>query len=170
MPQVNPIVKKGLQDKALALILDGSKRNNEIIAELGVPRKAFYSWKKSLSKGTQMGTIRQSVKLEVSQENALSELTRQLQQYTDNYDKAMEAAGQAETEGEAKSLRGEAHSWSARRVDLLKEMLKVTGLYAEGMRPKPDKDDPDADVERMTDQELRDNAAKLLAKGTQDPQ
>jgi len=152
--QVNPIIKKGLQDKALALILSG-KRNVDIIAELGVPRKAFYAWKKTLSKGDEMGTIRQQVRLEISQEKALSELATQLKQYTDNYELAMKAG-----------KTSEAYSWSSRRVDLLEKMLKVTGLYDANTRL--DKELPPQsiqdDVALLSDEELIRRATDIITR------
>lgn len=121
MPQVNPIIKQGLQDKVLAAILEG-KPHTQIATELSVSRGAVAAYAKKISNPAQSLQTRQDVKgairLEISQENALSDLADQMKEYTDRYNKATK-------EGDEKA----AYAWSARRVDLLEKMLKVTGLY-----------------------------------------
>jgi hypothetical protein len=117
MPQVNPIVRKGLQDKAIRLMLDG-KPDVDIAKELGVTRQAFYAYKKKARNLTESVQAKGMIRLEISQENALSELSGQMLQYTENYERSMQ-------NGDEKG----AYAWSARRIDLLEKMLKVTGLY-----------------------------------------
>ena len=128
MPQVNPIIKQGLQDKATRLLLDG-KGDIDIAEELGVSRKAISSFKRKIRKGAekvqtaqtealQTAILKGAIRLEISQENALSDLSMQMIQYTAHYEQAVK-------NDDMKA----AYAWSARRVDLLEKMLKVTGLY-----------------------------------------
>ena len=121
MPQVNPIIKRGLQDKVLAAILEGTP-HVQIATELGVSRGAVAAYAKKISNPAQSLQSRQDVKgairLEISQENALSDLADQMKEYSDRYEKAIK-------DDDMKA----AYAWSARRVDLLEKMLKVTGLY-----------------------------------------
>ena len=58
--------------------------------------------------------------MEVTQENALSQLSKQLSEYTDEYEKAR-------TGGDPEM----ATRWAALRLKLLDMMNKVTGLYNE---------------------------------------
>ena len=133
MPQVNPIIRRGLQDKATRLMLDG-KPDGIIAIELGVTRQAFYAFKKKTrnlterlrasTESVQTTVLKGALRLEISQENALSDLSGQMKEYTDRYDKAM-------LDGDEKA----AYAWSSRRVDLLEKMLKVTGLYDARVEP-----------------------------------
>ncbi len=66
---------------------------------------------------------RQAIRLEVNQENALTELSNQMHEYTKQYEQAL-ADGDMRLAG----------SWSQNRMALLDKMLRVTGLYSE--RPK----------------------------------
>ena len=125
MPQVNRIIKLGLQDKATRLMLDG-KTDTDIAKELEVPRKSVYAFKRKMGIGNESGqtsVLKATIRLEISQENALSELAKQLKQYSDNYDRAMHEDEKA------------AILWSRNRIDLLKEMFRITGLYAEKVAP-----------------------------------
>jgi predicted transcriptional regulator len=121
MSQVNPIIKRGLQGEVLAAILEG-KPHTQIATELGLSRGAVAAYAKKVSNPAQSLQSRQDVRgairLEISQENALSDLADQMKEYTDRYEKAIKG-------DDMKA----AYAWSARRVDLLEKMLKVTGLY-----------------------------------------
>ena len=71
----------------------------------------------------QEANARAAIRLEVNQENAVSELSSQLNEYTANYNAAMDR-------GDERA----AAVWSRNRIDLLKEMLRVTGLYDKARR------------------------------------
>jgi predicted transcriptional regulator len=110
-----------LQGEVLAAILEGKPRT-QIATELGVSRGAVAAYAKKISNPAQSLQSRQDVKgairLEISQENALSDLADQMKEYTDRYEKAIKG-------DDMKA----AYAWSSRRVELLEKMLKVTGLY-----------------------------------------
>jgi hypothetical protein len=122
---VNPIIRQGLQDKAAQLLLDG-KTTYAISKELNVSRGAVSTFKALLMKADQSlqtNGMKAVARLEISQENALSELSKQLEQYTENYERSMRPNedGKVDEKG--------AYAWSTNRISLLREMLKVTGLY-----------------------------------------
>ena len=149
MPQVNPIIKRGLQDKVLAAILEG-KPHTQIATDLGMSRGAVAAYAKKISNPAQSLQSRQDVKgairLEISQENALSDLADQMKEYTDRYEKAVK-------DDDMKA----AYAWSARRVDLLEKMLKVTGVYeAPTAKQEPI-------VTRFIDESGRDRAEEVRA-------
>jgi predicted transcriptional regulator len=101
-------------------MLDG-KGDTDIAKQLGVTRQAFYAYKKkarNITQTVQTSVLKGALRLEISQENALSDLADQMKEYTDQYEKAVK-------DDDMKA----AYAWSARRVDLLEKMLKVTGLY-----------------------------------------
>ena len=162
MPQVNPIIKRGLQDKALAGILEG-KPYTQISKELGVSRGALTAYSKKISNPAQTiqngQAVKGSIRLEISQENALSDLSKQMEQYTENYQRSMQ-------NGDEKG----AYAWSSRRVDLLEKMLKVTGLYDASVSPAA-QDEPikivfqevEA-VHQMPDAELERRAIEIITK------
>jgi transposase len=116
VPHKNRIIELGLQDKALALILEGLP-NVRIIKELGVSRDTFYAWKRKLSNPNLCPTVRGAVRMELSQENAVSEIVDQLYDYTQNYRNAM-ARGDEELAGK----------WANLRTKLGETWVKVTGL------------------------------------------
>jgi len=101
------------------MTLDG-KRNVDMAKEFKVTSSAVHRFKKRLTnrKEMQTTTLKGAVRLEITQENALSDLSKQMEQYTVNYERAIK-------DGDEKA----ALAWSARRVKLLERMLKVTGLY-----------------------------------------
>lgn len=153
MPQVNPVIRLGLQDKVLALLLEG-KPHTGIARELGITRRAVDSYAKLISNGAQSvrngGPVKGALRLEISQENALSELSKQIGQYTENYELAI-------SEGDGKA----AYAWSTNRIALLREMLKVTGLYAEKVQAPPSEQEA---LARMSDEEVERRAREILAK------
>jgi transposase-like protein len=71
---------------------------------------------------TDIETLRQVVRLEITQENTLSELANQMKDYTDQYNKAM-------SNNDEKA----AYAWSQNRIKLIDMMAKITGLY----NPRP---------------------------------
>lgn len=66
--------------------------------------------------------LKATIRLEINQENTLSELANQMKDYTDQYEKAMSA-------GDERS----AYAWSQNRIKLVDMMAKITGLY----NPRP---------------------------------
>ena len=66
--------------------------------------------------------VREIIRLEITQENTLSELAKQMKDYTDQYEKAMNT-------GDERS----AYAWSQNRIKLVDMMAKITGLY----NPRP---------------------------------
>ena len=71
---------------------------------------------------TSLEALKNVIKLEITQENTLSELAKQMKDYTDQYEKAMKA-------GDERS----AYAWSQNRIKLVDMMAKITGLYS----PRP---------------------------------
>lgn len=62
--------------------------------------------------------VREIIRLEITQENTLSELTKQMKEYTDRYNQAIAA-------GDEKA----AYAWSQNRIKIIDMMAKITGLY-----------------------------------------
>jgi hypothetical protein len=82
-----------------------------------------------------------------------------MEQYTENYERAVNSD----------DMKG-AYAWSARRVDLLEKMLRVTGLYdkskeemVRGEVIKSVSEEAEA-VHQMPDEELERRTIDILAK------
>jgi predicted transcriptional regulator len=88
--------------------------------------------------------------MEITQENALSDLSNQMKQYTDNYQTAIE-----------KKDEKAAYAWSTARRDLLEKMLKVTGLYN---TPLPTPIFAQESVGNLSDEEVEARARAILRK------
>lgn len=119
MPQVNPIIKRGLQNRASQLILSG-KTTTAIAKELGISRGALTTYKRAyLKAGESLQTdgLKATMRMELSRENAISEIIDQLYEYTQNYRNAM-ARGDEELAGK----------WANLRTKLGETWVKVTGL------------------------------------------
>jgi transcriptional regulator len=120
------IEKQGLGDRVLALKLAGNSYQ-DIADTLGLDKGQIQSYLskvkqpngKTANNSIQTTTARElltnQIRLEISQETALSELSKQLQDYTDEYNRA--------PDDKAK------YAWSQNRIRILQEMNKVTGLY-----------------------------------------
>jgi predicted transcriptional regulator len=166
MPQVNPIIRLGLQDEAARLILDG-KTTYAISKELGVSRGAVSTFKGMLMKADQSlqtNGIKAVARLEISQEEALSQLSTQLQQYTENYEKAMKPDGDGKVDEKA------AYAWSCQRIALLDKMLRVTGLYCEKVKPPKDEEQQlNEAAGMMSDQELEERVKQIVERRTPAP-
>ena len=130
MPQVNPIIRRGLQDKYASLVLEG-KSDTAIMKELGVSRDAIVSYRKVKPKALQsleLDRLKGPLRLEINQENALSELSLQMADYTMQYKAAL---GEGQVGSPDKPIivdMDAAHKWGLLRLRCLENMLKVTGL------------------------------------------
>ena len=124
MPQVNPIIRRDLQDKALKLLTEG-KSTKVILSELGVSKDAYYAWRKLLAKSDETRTLRQNVSRKISRENAFGELSKQTEEATTRYDDAIGRYKATLDPSDEKA----AMLWSQACRELLKEWLRVTGAY-----------------------------------------
>jgi hypothetical protein len=121
---VNPIIRRGLQDRYASLVLEG-KSDTAIMKELGVSRDAIVSYRKVKPKALQsleLDRLKGPLRLEINQENALSELSLQMADYTKEY--------------QATSFPEDRQKWGLLRLRCLENMLKVTGLD-KGIPPTP---------------------------------
>ena len=123
MPQVNPIVRAGLQERATKLILAG-KTNADIAKELNVNEGAVKGLKRKVLKTPKLPEIMQTdglkaqITIELTRELADLKLGKLLSECEDNYDKAKGAGNQ--------QLAG---SWAIQWGAALDKLLKVTGRY-----------------------------------------
>jgi len=62
--------------------------------------------------------MRTIIKLEITQENTLTELSEQMKDYTDNYERAVKNEDEKS-----------AYAWSQNRLKIIDMMAKITGLY-----------------------------------------
>ena len=119
MPRRNEIEKRGLQNQVLEDRLNGLSLR-EIAKKHDLKLDCVHRHLKKVEGNNQTVAIRQTIRLEITQENALTELSKQMQVYTQNFERAMK-------DGDEKS----AYAWSQNRIALLDKMLRVTGLYSE---------------------------------------
>lgn len=125
--------KRGPKAKASdAEIINGllnGLTNLEVATSLGVSESKVKLVKAQHMKPNQnlpsVELLKAVVRLEVTQENTLSELSTQMAEYTRQYD-------------EAKDPR-EKHAWSQNRIKIIDMMAKITGLYDKPM-DRTDKD------------------------------
>jgi len=124
MPRKSKIEELGIGTEIQFLKHDGKSFRE--IAEVVTARHGMTITKNNISRylaklersNTDVIQTKEYIRLEINRENAISELSAQLNEYTDNYNNAM-------TRGDERA----AAVWSRNRIDLLKEMLRVTGLY-----------------------------------------
>ena len=103
-----------------------NKSVRQMADELGVSIYAVKGFQKAISKTPQNSKnelLRGTIRLEINQENAISELSRQIVQYTENYERAIKLNDE-----------DTAFKWSRNRIDLLEKMLRVTGLNDSGAK------------------------------------
>ena len=94
--------------------------------------------------------IKAACRLELNQEETRNEFSDQLHEYTKNYKDAMKI-GDVESAGK----------WSVLRVQLLKEMIKISGID----RMRTDGGPSTQQVlSEMTDEEVERRAREILAK------
>jgi len=128
--QSNPIIARGLEDKVACMIL-AKHTDSSIGRELGISRQAVGRYRKqttNLTDTKQLTGLKAIVRMEVSQENALSELSLQMADYTKEY-KAALGEGQIGTKDRPIVIDTDAaHKWGALRLRCLEMMIKVTGL------------------------------------------
>jgi len=77
---------------------------------------------------TNIDELRPIIKLEITQENTLSEMALQMKDYTDQYNSAM-------SRGDEKA----AYAWSQNRIKLIDMMARTTGLYNQRERAEESK-------------------------------
>ena len=100
--------------------------NTQIGKDLGVSRQYVAKVRDKLQNKQELITntseLKAIIRLEINQENTLSELAEQMKDYTDQYNKAM-------NNNDEKA----AYAWSQNRIKLVDMMAKITGLY----NPRP---------------------------------
>lgn len=146
-----------VEGQVLALHMAG-KSQQRIGQELGLSRSAVQAYLAKVKSMSELNTnndnkfptnkalLEAQVRLEINQENALSELSKQLQDYTDEYNRA--------PDDKAK------YAWSQNRIRILQEMNKVTGLY----EPRACKAEVTEDDIPMTDEELIERAKSIIER------
>jgi hypothetical protein len=101
----------------------------EVATSLGVSESKVKLVKREHMKPDQnlpsIEVLKAVVRLEITQENTLSELSTQLAEYTTQYKDAADPR--------------EKHAWSQNRLKIIDMMAKITGLYERPMESK-DKD------------------------------
>jgi len=103
--------------------------------------KNYTNGNKVLTNGpTSVEVLKDAIRLEINQENTLSELAEQLKDYTDQYNKAM-------SNNDEKA----AYAWSQNRIKLVDMMAKITGLY----NPRPIEQTP-TDIRQIITYEMVD--------------
>ena len=138
MPRRSKIEQLGLGTEIQFLRADG-KLQEEIALiinerhDVSINRRMVSRYLEGLNDNDREATI-ETIRLEINQENAVSELSNQLTEYTNNYNEAMNRCDERA-----------AAVWSRNRIDLLKEMLRVTGLYDKARK----------EAEREEDVEIR---------------
>ena len=103
--------------------------NLEVATTLGVSESKVKLVKAQHMKPNQnlpsVELLKAVVRLEITQENTLSELSTQMAEYTKQYDEANDPR--------------EKHAWSQNRIKIIDMMAKITGLYDKPME-RTDKD------------------------------
>jgi transposase len=119
-----PNPKRFIPDSKIIELHCNGRSYTEIAHDLGISRqlasRVVRKYAENNGPITNNDDYRAAVKIEVTRENALSELSKQMTECTRNYDAAM---------GKKPSDEKAAYAWSTARRDLLDKMLKVTGLY-----------------------------------------
>ena len=140
MPRKSKIEQLGIGTEIQFLKSDG--KSLQETADVVTARHGVKVTKNNVSRylaklersGTDVIQTKEYIRLEINQENAVSELSNQLTEYTNNYNEAMKRCNERA-----------AAVWSRNRIDLLKEMLRVTGLYDKARK----------EAEREEDVEIR---------------
>ena len=147
----NPIEKKDIGDQVIAMHLDG--KSQQVIADkLGIKRHQVQTYLSRINvlsvENLNNPNTNGQVRLEINQENALSELANQLQDYSDEYEGALDPK--------------EKFAWSQNRIRILQEMNRVTGLY--GSKCASPTTDPQVLLDQLSDEEVERRARDILAK------
>lgn len=125
MPRKSAIEERDIGEYIITARLDGMTQAE--IAEkfdLNEGQVQRYLAKVDETRLTQRKSARRdALILEINQENAISELAKQLNEYSVNYNDAM-------NRGDEKA----AYGWSRNRLDILEKMLRVSGLYDKARR------------------------------------
>jgi len=122
MPRKSLIRDKGLGTEIQWLRMNGNtheKIKDQINEkhDITLNRRQVSRYLESLN-DNDLEPTKDAIRLEINQENAVSELSNQLSEYTANYNEAMNRLDEKAGFG-----------WSRNRLDILEKMLKVTGLY-----------------------------------------
>jgi len=110
-----------IMDKIIAGWSD-TKISKELKVSRPVVAKVRADYQNRTKTITNIDELKPLIRLEINQENTLSELANQMKDYTDQYNKAM-------SNNDEKA----AYAWSQNRIKLVDMMAKITGLY----NPRP---------------------------------
>lgn len=126
MAKRGPGRKAGASDDVIMDRIITGGTNTQIGKDLGVSRQYVAKVRDKLQNKQELITntaeLKAVIRLEINQENTLSELANQMKDYTDRYNKAMDANDERS-----------AYAWSQNRIKLVDMMAKITGLY----NPRP---------------------------------
>lgn len=117
--------RKQKDSEILALHLNGLNYT-QIAKRLNLTRQTVAKVVKNCTNGNQIltdgstsiETLKDVIRLEITQENTLTELAEQLKDYTDQYEAA-----------KGRDDEKAAYAWSQNRIKLIDMMAKITGLY-----------------------------------------
>lgn len=106
------------------LLTGGS--NTQIGKDLGVSRQYVAKVRERMQNSQELITnaneLKPIIRLEITQEDTLNDLSEQLKEYTDQYKAALDRKDERS-----------AYAWSQNRIKLIDMMAKITGLY----NPRP---------------------------------
>ncbi len=140
-------------DSEIALAIRSGKSDRDIARTYHVGRDRVARIRKlpsGLAVKAELDPVKAVILLELSQEETRNEFSDQLHEYTQNYKRAMK-------DGDVDA----ATKWSALRVRLLEQMIKISGI--DRMRTEGG---PSAQqvLSEMTDEEVERRAREILAK------
>jgi hypothetical protein len=150
------MVKRNASDSDIASLIAQDMNNSEIARALHVDRKRAAAVRNLmnhpadlLDKPVSIDRVRAIVRLELTQEETLNELSDQLAEYTKNYKASMllrdnDAAGK----------------WAVLRLKILESMIKITQLD-QRIEPPPSPQDA---ISQMSDEEVERRAKGILAR------
>lgn len=150
-------MKKNASDAEIAVLITQGKSNSDVARALHVDRKRVAKVRsmanlpsESLKLPVPLDTVRAIVRLEMSQEETISEFTEQLMEYTQNYRTAIK-------DGDHNA----AGKWAVLRLQLLDRMIQISGLQNRAARKEESAQDL---LNSMTDEEVERRAREILAK------
>jgi predicted transcriptional regulator len=124
----NPKRKEAAPDSKIIALHCNGLSYTDIGKELGITRQCVArAVKKHVERNgdvTDLEAVHAAVRIEITREDALSDMFEQGEEYTKNYKRCM-------TNNDEKG----AYAWAIARRDLLDKKLKVTGLYNERAAP-----------------------------------
>lgn len=147
MPRTSEIEKQGLGDEIITARMNGCTYS-QIAQDYSLSIDQVQRFLRKQNE-TQIIPKMSQIKLQIRQEDAISDLAVQMAEYTQHYQDAM-------NRGDEKA----AYAWSRNRLDLLKEMLKCSGVYDKAKKEADRKEDMEIKV-RWVDQETLENERAL---------